>query len=1838
MTSLSLERHATRAAIRPSISHCHPSLLAFILALLTWLTPCARSQCITRSVLPYPATGSVSLEGGVQGRFWVPGDFYNDQALQMLFADGSGNPFCFRVGSVNLCPNLYRTSDRASVYETVIQELVLQPRNRNPRLLTQWHSIADRLGLASELVGTTDLAFGSLTTPATYQSGTMLANKLGGRTLGKQLAKELKTAGEIIEPIGFALTAVSIQLEAQAAVSDFVATTILWEVLATQDALDRLQSLRNLGLFPGDPAWSAALNDIEASLLAVLRGGQPWAASLLQSLEDSSARLFQSAGSIALDVAEVVVQAFAAAAPLAPVLIVAGLAWEVGWSIRDFHNQLHQAVVFLSVYKALELRMPTVPLIQIRDYALELYSLRMAEALDELAVGIRDFLTFGSDYSAARAGYEADAECAASLKIDRTVPNITLLSPAPGSILGTRPQLSLEVVDDRGLQSVRVLLAGRVVTAVTLEKDLLRWSGTVQLDAAALPEGSVALVVEAVDHQGNRSSRLVRYQVSRQPAITHNIPAQWIAGQPTAVRGLVTVQGQPAAGANVQILIQGSLLAQATTDAQGNYELQLPGLAPSPSYPLRLQATLGAATGGVDLAVSVVHPAEGHDLALELTGSLASRIGPNGNIRFSYLWRNPGERTSGGTIHVRLLDPSGTPRTTGLPAPFSIGTLPSGSTSAVQSMTLPVGSQAGTWTAILTLVTDPGDVNLSNNEVRIAVPVGLREDITGYRVVPRWLTNFTNTITYSAGGNRYDVRFNGLNSSSGRLTIAEIRRNGTVMQNTFSMTPGTFRTFDNDQFALRYANFFNVGQFQSELYFGSADNFLVATPGRQSVDRGERATFLISANGQVNITDVQAIPEYRDGSRMDAIESDRDSGRDRLYHIDTSSLEPGTYRWFVQAEDSAQPEDSRYAIQRLELEVLAPQDVSVESDGPTLVTAGSVARFSVRGTARNGYTESTWLTAEIRQGDVVIHRFPPVEKTFSNSAILAELDWTTTGWTPGEYTFVATATSASDANPANNSVRRLFTLEGVPPIVLTPTLVPSTIPEGFQLPIAATVSANGAPVRDAEVTASILREGNEVTRIPLLPSQDPGHFLSPFQPMDPGTYTITLTARSGGSIAGPSSPMVVLVTNAPPTTRFAAVSPADNSAHATRNLTFAWSAEDARLDPDSIAYAYRLDEGEWSAFVIGLRSRVLLELPEGPHRFAVRSSDGLLTETTPVVRTFLIDRTPPVVRQDSPPLDLFQVESERILIAGDATDGSHGAGVVDIRVSGNWPNLATLPAFRFDVPLESGTNRFELTATDGAGNRTARAVTVHRITPEASTTRGLIAHYSFDGFTTDTTTNQLHAEATGVEWRTDRTGRTNAALGIRGALSRVSIPDPQGQLNFDARSEDFTIATWVRFDSLLPNQDQALFIDRAGGTPYGCYLGYSGANRKFFAQSWGGNRSIPPVGVLSATGPRMGVWYHLAFRVQNGTHQLFVNGIEEGIPYASGNILAPGAAGTTNTDQRVQVGHYSDGSFGNPMFGVLDELRIYNRALNGDELVELAERPREISRGLIAWLPLEGSAFDGSPANHQPAPVGFSISSPFSDFFAYTNGRWGQCGIFRTNQFLRMPDSPVFSNLTQLTLSAWIRYDSNAPMNPRIIHKTAVDDATFQLLLKGTGSERPLWFFWLRPDDHGLTSNIPVLAGEWTHVAMTFDGTQDQLFIQGRPVASRSRSTPVPNSTGELTIGGRGDVPSDGYFVGNIDEVRLYSRALLPGEIEDLANPANRITHTVSGDPADPVLDLQLRGEARTRFQLESAVDPLGIWSPMPDQVRSTDVSGSARFRVPILERPMELFRLRALR
>ena len=73
---------------------------------------------------------------------------------------------------------------------------------------------------------------------------------------------------------------------------------------------------------------------------------------------------------------------------------------------------------------------------------------------------------------------------------------------------------------------------------------------------------------------------------------------------------------------------------------------------------------------------------------------------------------------------------------------------------------------------------------------------------------------------------------------------------------------------------------------------------------------------------------------------------------------------------------------------------------------------------------------------------------------------------------------------------------------------------------------------------------------------------------------------------------------------------------------------------------------------------------------------------------------------------------------------------------------------------------------------------------------------------------------------------------------------------------------------------------------------------------------------------------------------------------------------------------------------------------------------------------------------------------------------------------------------------------------------------------------------------------------------QWHHLAMSYDGRVLRLYVNGRERSSQAVGKPRTRGRGGLAIGRRQDNASDGYhFRGNIDEVRLYSRALSPEEV-----------------------------------------------------------------------------------
>jgi hypothetical protein len=104
----------------------------------------------------------------------------------------------------------------------------------------------------------------------------------------------------------------------------------------------------------------------------------------------------------------------------------------------------------------------------------------------------------------------------------------------------------------------------------------------------------------------------------------------------------------------------------------------------------------------------------------------------------------------------------------------------------------------------------------------------------------------------------------------------------------------------------------------------------------------------------------------------------------------------------------------------------------------------------------------------------------------------------------------------------------------------------------------------------------------------------------------------------------------------------------------------------------------------------------------------------------------------------------------------------------------------------------------------------------------------------------------------------------------------------------------------------------------------------------------------------------------------------------------------------------------------------------------------------------------------------------------------------------------------------------------------------------------GSGVQRPS--AWIFADGLGPTTALPV--NTWSHIATTYDRTNWRFYVNGVQVATRAYTPAIQASTGALRIGGN-SIWSE-WFAGQIDEVRVYDRALSAAEVAgDRDKPVN---------------------------------------------------------------------------
>ena len=157
-----------------------------------------------------------------------------------------------------------------------------------------------------------------------------------------------------------------------------------------------------------------------------------------------------------------------------------------------------------------------------------------------------------------------------------------------------------------------------------------------------------------------------------------------------------------------------------------------------------------------------------------------------------------------------------------------------------------------------------------------------------------------------------------------------------------------------------------------------------------------------------------------------------------------------------------------------------------------------------------------------------------------------------------------------------------------------------------------------------------------------------------------------------------------------------------------------------------------------------------------------------------------------------------------------------------------------------------------------------------------------------------------------------------------------------------------------------------------------------------------------------------------------------------------------------------------------------------------------------------------------------------------------------------TNDEVLLGDTYDFPNRASYTIECWVNPSAATATWRRIVAKHG-NSSNWDVELTPTGSPPANRVHFERYDGGGahdaVDSTTALQPGTWYHVAVTYDGANLRLYVngtlEGGPVASTRNEADI---TDQLAIGGEGDATN---FVGGfIDEVAVYASALSATRIQ----------------------------------------------------------------------------------
>jgi hypothetical protein len=255
-------------------------------------------------------------------------------------------------------------------------------------------------------------------------------------------------------------------------------------------------------------------------------------------------------------------------------------------------------------------------------------------------------------------------------------------------------------------------------------------------------------------------------------------------------------------------------------------------------------------------------------------------------------------------------------------------------------------------------------------------------------------------------------------------------------------------------------------------------------------------------------------------------------------------------------------------------------------------------------------------------------------------------------------------------------------------------------------------------------------------------------------------------------------------------------------------------------------------------------------------------------------------------------------------------------------------------------------------------------------------------------------------------------------------------------------------------------------------------------------------------------------------------------------------------------------------------------------------LVQFCTAQVNLDKGLQAYYPFNGNASDESGNNNNPI---FNNATITADRFGNPNSAYHFNGVF---QYMRIPNKPSLNFRNEISLSLWVRPTG---FNYDICHAS-------QLISKGGGNYNP-GNYALRFDDalytlgtgcdgavcdtlhqnfRGTGTVLKPYGGDfikknqWYNVLYTNDGRTARLYVDCQLKYEVVFPETFTNDE-DLFFGKSDDDIFPFWLNGDLDDIRIYNRALNDKEIFSLCNE-NKLSEKID-TPAlvKPVVELEKR-------------------------------------------------------